>query len=348
MTTPGPRSFGTLPGGGEVTVHTLTAPGGPVLRVLDLGATVQALHLPDPAGGPGTNVVLGQPDAAACAAPPEAFLGAVVGRYANRIAGARFPLDGELVQLVANEGGNTLHGGPDGFHRRLWRTVFAGRDRLVLELVSPAGDQGFPGELTVRATYTVNGPTVALDLEARTDAPTVVNLAGHLYLNLAGEGSGTVEDHLLTVAADHYLPVGRDGLPTGGLAPVAGTPLDLTTPARLGERMRSEHPHVAAVGGIDHSFHLRGTGLRAAARLEHSAGGRSVELWTDQPALQVYTGNALDGAITGPGGRGYPRGAGLALEPQRHPDSPNRPELSDPVLRPGETYRSRTEWRFRY
>ena len=137
-------------------------------------------------------------------------------------------------------------------------------------------------------------------------------------------------------------------MPLDGLAAVRGTPLDLTAPARLGDRVRAEHPQIAAVGGIDHSFHLRGTGLRAAARLEHPASGRSVELWTDQPALQVYTGNALDGTITGTGGRAYPRGAGIALEPQYHPDSPNRPELSDPVLRPGQTYRSRTEWRFRY
>jgi aldose 1-epimerase len=348
MTAAAPDSFGTLPDGREVTVHTLTAPGGPVLRVLDLGATVQALHLPDRDGGPGTNVVLGHPDAAGCAAPPEAFLGAVVGRYANRIASARFDLDGRTVELAANEGGNTLHGGPDGFHRRTWQVVEARPDRLVLELVSPDGDQGFPGRLTVRAEYRVTGRTVTLDLQARTDAPTVVGPASHVYLNLAGEGTGSIEDHLLTVDADHYLPVDSDGLPTGGPAPVAGTPLDLTTPARLGERMRSAHPQTVAAGGIDHSFHLRGTGLRAAARLEHPGTGRSVELWTDQPALQVYTGNALDGAITGTGGRSYPRGAGLALEPQRHPDSPNRPELSDPVLRPGETYRSRTEWRFRY
>lgn len=347
MTAPAPRSFGRLPDGREVTVHTLGTPGGLSLRVLDLGAAVQALHLPDGSGGT-TNVALGHPDAAGCAAPPEAFLGAVVGRYANRIAAARFDLDGHTVDLVPNEAGTTLHGGPDGFHRRTWQVVETGPEVLVLELVSPDGDQGFPGEVVLRARYAVTDEVLTLDLEARTDAPTVVGPASHLYLNLAGEGTGTIEDHTLTVAADHYLPVGRDGLPTGGLAPVAGTPFDLTAPARLGDRIRAAHPDVAAVGGIDHSFHLRGTGLRAAARLEHPGSGRSVELHTDQPALQVYTGNALDGTITGTGGRAYPRGAGIALEPQHHPDSPNRPELSDPVLRPGRTYRSRTEWRFRY
>jgi aldose 1-epimerase len=340
-----PRSFGTLPDGREVTVHTLATPGGLRLRVLDLGATVQALHLPDGSGGT-TNVALGHPDAAACAAPPEAFLGAVVGRYANRIAGARFPLDGKLVQLAANEGGNTLHGGPDGFHRRTWQVVEAGPDRLVLELVSPDGDQGFPGEVVLRARYAVADDVVTLDLEARTDAPTVVGPASHLYLNLAGEGAGTIDDHRLAVEADRYLPVGPDSLPLGGLADVTGTPFDLTTPARIGDRVRAEHPQTAAVRGIDHSFHLRGTGLRRAALLEHPASGRSVELFTDQPALQVYTGNSLDG--TGSSGRRYRQGDGVALEPQRHPDSPNRPELSDPVLRPGETYRSRTEWRFRH
>ncbi|MFI7579876.1 galactose-1-epimerase, partial [Kocuria kalidii] len=296
--------------------------------------------------GATTNLALGHPDATGYTAPPEAFLGAVVGRYANRIAGAGFPLDDVLVELAANEGGNTLHGGPEGFHRRLWRTVAAAPDRLTLELISPHGDQGFPGELTVTATYRVRGHTVTLDLDARTDAPTVASLASHLYLNLAGEGAGTIEDHRLTVTADSYLPVDDHGLPTGALTPVAGTPLDLTTPARLGDRMRAEHPDITAVGGIDHSFHLRGAGLRRAARLEHPASGRSVELFTDQPALQVYTGNALDGTITGPAGHPYHAGAGIALEPQHHPDSPNHPERTDPVLRPGETYHSRTEWRF--
>lgn len=340
----GPEAFGTLPDGREVTAHTLGAPGGPVLRVLDLGATIQALHLPDGSGGT-VNVALGHPDAAGYAEHADAFLGSVVGRYANRISGARFHLDGELVQLAANEGANTLHGGPDGFHRRTWQVVDAGPDRLVLELVSPDGDQGFPGRLVLRAAYAVAEDVVTLDLEARTDAPTVVGPASHVYLNLAGEGSGTVDDHRLAVEADRYLPVGPDGLPLGGLAPVTGTPFDLTAPARIGDRVRAEHPQTTAVGGIDHSFHLRGTGLRRAARLEHPASGRSVELWTDQPALQVYTGNSLD--ATGSSGRRYRQGDGVALEPQHHPDSPNRPQLSDPVLRPGEAWRSRTEWRFR-
>ncbi|WP_298585659.1 aldose epimerase family protein [uncultured Kocuria sp.] len=345
-----PRSFGTLPDGREVTVHTLCAPGGLRLRVLDLGATVQALHVPDGSGGT-TNVALGHPDAAGYAEHADAFLGSVVGRYANRIGGACFPLDDELVQLAANEGGNTLHGGPDGFHRRIWRTVSRGRDVLVLELVSPDGDQGFPGEVVLRARYAVEDDVVTLDLEARTDAPTVVGPASHLYLNLAGEGSGTIDDHRLTVEADRYLPVGPGSLPLGGLADVAGTPFDLTAPARIGDRVRAEHPQTIAVRGIDHSFHLRGTGLRRAALLEHPASGRSVELRTDQPALQVYTGNSLDGTGAGSSGRRYRQGDGVALEPQRHPDSPNRPELSelsDPVLRPGETYHSRTEWRFRH
>jgi len=341
----GPRPFGTLPDGREVTAHTLRAPDGLTLRVLDLGATVQALHVPGP-DGTTANVVLGHPDAAGYAEHADAYLGSVVGRYANRIGGARFDLDGEAFALSANEGPTCLHGGADGFHRRLWRTVSAGRDALVLELVSPDGDQGFPGEVVVRAEYTVAAGTVALQLEARTDAPTVVGPASHAYLNLAGEGSGSVDEHLLLVEADRYLPVGPDSLPAGGLEDVAGTPFDLTVPARIGDRVRSGHPQTVTVRGIDHSFHLRGEGLRRAARLEHPASGRSVELFTDQPALQVYTGNFLDGTAPGSSGRRYRQGDGLALEPQRHPDSPNRPWLSDAVLRPGEVYRSRTEWRF--
>ncbi|MHC5559356.1 aldose epimerase family protein [Kocuria sp. U4B] len=342
---PGPRSFGTLPDGREVTVHTLTAPNGLELRVLDLGAAVQALRVPGP-DGTGTNVVLGHPDASVYAEHADAYLGSVVGRYANRIGGARFALDGEDFALSANEGPTCLHGGADGFHRRIWRTVRASRTSLVLELVSPAGDQGFPGEVVLRARYTVADDVVALELEARTDAPTVLGPANHAYFNLAGEGSGTVDEHLLLVEADHYLPVGPDSLPLGGLAAVAGTPFDLTAPARLGERVRCGHPQVSAVGGIDHSFHLRGSGLRRAALLEHPASGRYLELLTDRPALQVYTGNSLDGTAPGTSGRRYRQGDGVALEAQAHPDSPNRPWLSDAVLRPGQVHRSHTQWRF--
>lgn len=343
--TPTPQAFGTLPDGRAVTAHTLTAPSGLSLCVLDLGATVQGLHVPGPAGST-TNVALGFPDAGGYAEHADTFMGAVVGRCANRIGGARFRLDGEVVELEANEDGNTLHGGPDGFHRRSWRVLETRADALVLELVSPDGDQGFPGQLTVRASYAVADDGVLLDLEARTDAPTVVGPASHAYFNLAGEGSGTVDGHVLTVEADHYLPVGPASLPLGGLAEVAGTPFDFTAPAVLGDRVRAAHPQVAAVRGVDHSFHLRGAGLRRAARVEDPASGRWMELHTDQPALQVYTGNSLDAVAIGTGGRRYRQGDGIALEPQRHPDSPNRPELSDPVLRPGEVYRSRTRWRF--
>ena len=219
----------------------------------------------------------------------------------------------------------------------------------MLELVSPDGDQGFPGEVVLRARYAVTDDVLALDLEARTDAPTVVGPASHVYLNLAGEGSGTVDDHTLTVEADRYLPVGRDGVPLDGLAAVRG------------HAAGPHRPRPARGPGAGGAPADRGRGRdrpllpparhRAARRRPAGAPGRAGgpwKLWTDQPALQVYTGNALDGTITGTGGRAYPRGAGIALEPQHHPDSPNRPELSDPVLRPGQTYRSRTEWRFRY
>lgn len=337
--------FGRLPDGRAVTAHTLTAPNGLTVRVLDLGATVQGLRLP---GGPGADVVLGHADPVGYTGPAKNFTGAVVGRYANRIAGARFRLDGSTVRLAANEGDTCLHGGPEGFDRRTWTVLDAGPATVALELVSPDGDQGFPGTVTLRAVYRVTDDGLRLDLEARTDAPTVVGPASHVYLNLAGEGAGTVDDHWLTVDAEHYLPVDGHGLPQGGLEPVAGTPFDLRAPARLGDRVRAPDPQVGAAGGIDHSFHLRGTGLRRAARLEHRASGRAVELHTDRPALQVYTGNALDGRTVGAGGRRYRAGDGIALEPQLHPDSPNRPGLSDPFLRPGRTQRSRTEWRFEF
>ena len=323
---------------------TLGSEPGPVLEVLALGASVHALTV---TGGDGVrrNVALGHRSVEERLAGTD-YLGSTVGRYANRIAGGRFDLDGRPVVLGTNDRGNTLHGGPDGFDRRLWEVVSHDDDRVELELVSPDGDQGFPGALTVRAAYDVVGDTVGLDLTATTDAPTVVNLTNHLYLNLDGEGAGSVDDHLLEVAADHYVPVDPTGIPIGHLEPVEGTPFDLRTTTRLGGVVRSGHPQVVAARGLDHTLVVRGEGLRRHATLVSPRTGTRAELWSDQPGVQVYTGNFLTGSVCGPGGRTYRQGDGIALEPQLFPDSPNRPEWPSAVLRPGATYRSRIEWRF--
>ncbi len=347
------RPFGTLPDGRTVTAYRLGEPDGLSVTILDRGATIQRLDVPgiDGPGGEPVNLALGF-DTLEGYLGSDAYFGAVVGRYANRLAGSQFQLDGTTYHLAANNGANCLHGGVDGFDARIWDVVGAPTaNRLTLRLVSPDGDQGFPGRLEVLATYHVGEGALTLDLQALTDAPTVVNLTNHVYLDLGGEGSGGIDDHLLAVDADAYLPVDAAGIPTapdGALERVAGTPFDLRDAALGGERIRSGHEQIGAVRGIDHSFHLNGTGFRRAASVRDLDSGRGLEVWTDQVAVQVYTGNFLDGSPVGTSGRRYRQGAGLALETQHHPDAPNRSALPSPVLRPGHRYAARTQWRLRW
>ncbi len=336
-----PTTYGTLPAG-EVHEYVLTRPGAPRVGVLDLGATVNSIRLD--ADDPASEVVVGFPDLDARLPAVSAYFGAVVGRYANRIADARFELDGVTYDLSANEAGNTLHGGVEGFDSRIWTPVEASSDAITFELVSPDGDQGFPGRLTARATYTLLDDGLALDLSASTDAPTVCLLTSHLYVNLAG--SGTAENHLLSVEADQYVPIDARSIPLGELADVAGTPFDLRSPAPIGVRVRADDAQIGLVQGIDHSFQVRGEGLRRMARVEDPATGRVLELFSDQPGVQVYTGNFLDGSWVGASGARLRQGDALALEPQQHPDAPNQHWSSDAVLRPGEQWTSRIEWRF--
>ncbi|MEL4503338.1 aldose epimerase family protein [Luteococcus sp. H138] len=336
------RTFGTLDDGREVTEYLLGKQGGPRLRLLDLGAAVHGFRLrgddPDSAVMVGFSTLDRQQESAS------AYFGAVVGRYANRIAHARFQLDGQTHQLTANEGSTALHGGVDGFSFRLWEVANEADDAITFRLVSPDGDQGFPGELTATATYRLLECGFRLELSAVTTAPTVCCLTSHAYLNLAG--SGTAEEHLLSVDADQYVPIDVHSIPLGELADVADTPFDLRQPTRIAERVREEDEQIALAKGIDHSFQIRGTGMRRHARLECPANGRSLELFSDQPALQVYTGNFLDGSWIGSRGERLRQGDAIALEPHQHPDSPNRDWGSSPVLRPGETWSNTIEWRF--
>lgn len=337
-------TFGTMPDGSAVTAFVLGgAADGVRLTVLDLGGTVARLQLPVPGGGL-ADVALGLRAAADYLAPGNPYLGATVGRYANRIDGSRFTLDGTEHQLVPNEGDTCLHGGPRGFHSRRWLAVAAGADHLELELVSPDGDQGFPGELRAVVRYEVSGGSVSIEHRATTDTATVVSLTNHTYFNLAG--SGTVDDHLLHVSADEYLPVDGSSIPTGAPEPVQDSPFDFRTAAGIGSRVRSSHPQVTQSGGIDHAFVLRGAGLRPVARLEHPASGRSLEVSTTQPSLQVYTGHQLDGTVPDRDGRLLQPRAGVALECQGYPDAPNQPGFPSTVLRPGEQYDERTVWQF--
>jgi galactose mutarotase-like enzyme len=325
------ESFGPSSRGPVQKIVLGSAPG-PVLEVLDLGAIVHRLWL---TGGDGVrrNVVLGHATAEEYLTSKD-YVGATVGRYANRIGGARFELDGETVRLVPNEGDNQLHGGPVGFDKQLWEVVEHARGAATLRLVSPAGDQGFPGTVTVLARFVVHDDAVHIALEATTDAPTVVALTSHAYLNLDGDGTGPVTDQLLRVSAEEYVSVDDHGIP-GQLTPVENSPFDLREPRPLGE-----------VADVDHCFAVTGDGFRAVAALDSPATRTRATLVTDQPGLQVYAGKGFDGSTSSTTGTAYGPGAGVALEPGPFPDTPNRPEFGSAVLRPGETYRSTIEWRF--
>lgn len=344
------RPFGAMPDGRPVTRIDLDAPDGSGVSLIDLGAAVLEVRVPDREGRL-ANVVLGHRDLAGYLANAPYF-GVVVGRCANRIGGAAFELDGRVHRLVANEGSNQLHGGPAGFHARLWeiQAMEAGPERAgaTLRLVSADGDQGYPGRLEASVTiaWTV-GHALEFAFEARCDAPTLVNLAHHGYWNLAGEGSGSVDGHLLQVRAEAFLPVDAALLPTGELRPVAGTPYDLRAGARLGGVLRADDPQVAGAKGVDHCFVLDRAGIAAdelveAARLDDPASGRTLRVSTSEPGLQVYAGGHLDGALVGRSGRRYRQGDGIALEPQRFPDAVHQPQFPSVVLRPGEVYRQRS------
>jgi aldose 1-epimerase len=339
--------FGTLPDGRAVTRYTLGGPAGLRLRVLDLGAVVQELWVPDREGRV-ANVVLGFADVDGYVAAAADFYGAVVGRFANRIAGAEVVLDGTAYRLSANDGPHALHGGTDGFHRRLWEVDRADDTSITLSLRSPDGDQGFPGDLHATVTYEVTADEVRIDYSARSDAATVVSLTQHAHFNLAGEGSGSVEGHLLQVSAGRYTPVGPDLIPTGELEDVIGTPFDLREPRPIGDRLREGHPQLRRGRGYDHNLVLDLRGAPAAV-LEEPSSGRRLEVHTDRPGLQVYTCNFQDGTHYGTSGRSYRQGDGVALETQSFPDGPHHlgePGWPDPVLRPGEVFRSSTVWRF--
>ena len=313
------------------------------LELLHVGAAVRRLDV-RLADGTSRNVVLGHPDLADYRGN-HGYLGASVGRFANRINAARFVLDGRGYQLDANEAPNILHGGSQGFGVIDWTLAGSGPDWAEFTLVSPDGDQGFPGEVAVRARFEAADATVQITYTASTDAPTVVNLTTHPYFNLDGEGSGTVEDHRLQVNAGAWTPTRDDGIPTGEIRGVSGTATDFRSARPLGAaRLQAQAEGITRTDGYDHNFVVDGDGMREHCRLVGSS-GLALVLCSDQPGLQVYDGEHFVGE-PGTSGRPYPRLAGLALEPQRFPDAPNQPGFPSPVLRPGELYSARTTWQF--
>lgn len=338
--------FGTLEDGTKVDIWTVHN-GGITLRVLSYGGIVQTLELPDRHGRRG-NVSLGfdNIDAYVASSP---YFGALIGRYGNRIARGRFTLDGTTYQLPVNDGPNSLHGGDKGFDKRVWavESFTAGGDAgLVLRYTSADGEMGYPGTLKVRVVYTLTPDGEwRIDYSATTDKATVVNLTNHTYFNLRGEGNGGVYDHEVAIAARRFTPVDSTLIPTGELAPVAGTPFDFRSAKAIGRDIRTAHQQVLYGQGFDHNFVLdKGRTARPehAVTVTEPVSGRTLRIATTEPGVQFYTGNFLTGAFAGSSGHVYRQGDGFCLETQHFPDSPNHPSFPSTVLRPGQTYRSTT------
>ncbi len=336
------EQFGTMPDGRPVERYVLED-GGVRAAVLTYGAVLQSVQAPD-AGGRPAEVTLGYDDLAGYL-DDTGYLGAVVGRFANRIGRARFSLDGVEHVLPANHGAACLHGGPEGFHTQLWsaREVPGG---VELSRTSPDGEMGFPGSVDVTVTYLLGEAGLEVRYAATTDRPTVVNLTQHAYWNLAG--AGTVEDHVLRLAAGAFVAVDAELIPTE-VTPVDGTAMDFRSPRRIGDRVRAPEAQLRHARGYDHAWVLDDAdpagGLRTAAELHDPRSGRVLEVLTDQPSVQFYSGNFLDGSVAGRGGTALRQGDGLCLETQHLPDSPNRPDFPSTVLRPGEQYATRTVFR---
>lgn len=341
--------FGRLPNGELVEAVTLTA-GIISVRLLSYGASIQSLLLPDRAGTL-ADVALGHATLEEYLATPQ-YIGATVGRVANRIAGGRFRFEGRDYQVPVNNGPNSLHGGSTGFDKVNWEVVSVGAGEAVFRHVSLHGDQGYPGTLTVTATYRLQEGTFSVEYLATVeDRPTLVNLSNHAYWNLAGEGAeeGTM-DHLLTLHADHFLPTDASAIPTGEIRPVEHTPFDFRQAQPIGARVRDASDEQIRFGrGYDHNWVVArniSESPRPVARIEHPGSGRVMELLSNQPGVQFYSGNFLDGTTAGKAGRLYRMGDAFVLEPQKFPDTPNRPEFGSLRLAPGETYRNLIVWRF--
>ncbi|MGP3982372.1 aldose epimerase family protein [Streptomyces sp. KR80] len=338
--------FGTLADGTKVHRWSLEN-GGTRMKVLSYGGIVQYLEVPDRRGRH-ANISLGfdNLDDYVFSSP---YFGALIGRYGNRIAKGRFTLDGTTYQVPVNDGPNSLHGGDRGFDKRVWdiEPFARGTDvGLVLSYVSPDREMGYPGTLRTKVVYTLSrGGDWRIDYEATTDKATHINLTSHVYFNLAGEGSGTIEDHELAIAAARYTPVDATLIPTGELAPVAGTPLDFRGTKVIGADIRTAHQQLLYGHGFDHNYVLA-KGVTAepspVATLRDPHSGRTMRIATTEPGLQFYSGNVLDGTLVGTSGRIYRQSDALCLETQHYPDSPNQPHFPSTVLRPGATYRSTT------
>ncbi len=341
--------------GTPVERFVLTSATGMQVAILSFGAIIQELWVPD-RNRALANVVLGFADLDGYIAKNPHF-GSVLGRLANRLRGASFELDGKVVNVTANRAPHSAHGGATPFDRYVWRAEVVdldGNPGVRLTHVSPDGDEGYPGELTAEVTYSLtDAGGLTLDYRATTDAPTVVNLTNHSYFNLAGEGSGTIEDHTVQINAAHFTATDGDQIPTGEIRPVAGTPLDFSSPKRIGDALRAgDDPEIRTARGVDHNYVIDrpspdDTSLIHAATLTDPASGRVMEVHTTEPGVQVYTANSLDGSLRGYSGRLFRQADAICFETQHFPNSPNEPSFPTVVLRPGEELRSTTIYALR-
>jgi aldose 1-epimerase len=352
-------SFGTMPGGTTIDLFTLTNPHGLEVRIITYGAVIVSIKTPDRRGR-FEDIVTGF-DTLDGYLTRSRYFGAVVGRYGNRIANGRFTVDGKTYELAANNGKNHLHGGLRGFDKVVWTGSRFERDGsagVVLTYVSHDGEEGYPGTLTATVTYTLTPrDELIVDYGATTDKATPINLTNHSYFNLAGDGHGDILQHLLTIDADRYTPTDETQIPTGELAAVEGTPFDFRTPTPVGARIDANDEQIRRGHGYDHNFVLRSASgasaslsgersPRHAARLVDPSSGRTMDVATTEPGVQFYSGNNLDGSAVGKGGHVYARRTSLCLETQHFPDSPNHASFPSTILRPGESFRSRTVFTF--
>jgi aldose 1-epimerase len=342
------QPFGTTKEGKKITLYTLTNSHHMEIRAMNYGAIIVSLRVPDRKGQV-ADIVLGH-DTLEGYFDNSPHLGGLVGRYANRIANGSFTLDGVKYSLPKNNGPNTLHGGIKGFDQAVWQdTPLKGKTGVAFSYLSKDGEEGFPGNLKVKVTYSLTEANeLVINYEATTDKPTVLNLSQHSYFNLAGEGTGDILNHEVMINADRFTPVDSTMIPTGELRPVKGTPLDFTTQTKVGTRIDDNYEQLVLGKGYDHNFVInrKAEGLVSAARAYEPTSGRVMEISTDQPGVQFYTGNFLDGTVTGKQGHVYKQRYGLCFETQHFPDSPNHPEFPSVVLRPGQTFHSRTIFKF--
>ncbi|HEX6880716.1 MAG TPA: aldose epimerase family protein [Terriglobales bacterium] len=345
------QSFGKAPDGSPIDLYVLTNDRGMQASITNFGGILVSLKVPD-RDHKFDDVVLGY-DKLEGYIGDKTFQGAIIGRYGNRIAQGKFELNGKTYNLERNDGENSLHGGIHGFNKAVWKAKpVPGKEEqsLVLNYDSPDGEGGYPGNLKVQVTYTLtNNNELKIHYEATTDKPTVVNLTNHAYYNLAGQGEGDILGHVLTIYADRFTPVDKTLIPTGHIKSVKGTPFDFTHPTAIGARIESDDDQLKLGRGYDHNFVLNAGKTQdpvPAAVVYEPKSGRVMEIATTEPGVQFYSGNFLDGSITGKHGKVYKHRYGLCLETQHFPDSPNHPDFPSTVLKPGETYKSTTVYTF--